>query len=124
MENSVCKSNDNLGLASATVVVYIRNYKKNAVIQTMQTPTTSRILRRIVVSRLKTPSADLAIFFNGRSIDDNDTLLALRKDSIIHVVNLKRTILPEINVFFKVQKNSAQVIKFKINPQAVIRDVI
>ena len=68
--------------------------------------------------------SNFVLIFKGKKIEDNSQKVSLQNRSIIHMVDVSKTLLPEIRVVFKVQQNPEESIKVKVPPHTVIRDVL
>lgn len=82
-------------------------------------------LKKVISEKSHLPENELAIFKNGKRIDTPEPQgLALQEKNIIHVVNIKRTILPIITVFFRMLTNVSQIISLNIKSNQQIINVL
>lgn len=87
---------------SATgVSIYIRNYRKQAGMITVQTPIKTNEFASIVAKKYHTAVDRIALFLNGERLDQLEGTVDLKEKAIVHIVYLDRTALKELNVFFK-----------------------
>ena len=106
------------------VNVYVRTYKKYAVILPIRSVTSGKQLREKVKNKYLHKIKDFELFFKGKLISDNDELLKLQQRSIIHLVDLGRVSLPSLDLIFKYHKDPAEIIEITVTPQTVIRDIL
>lgn len=108
----------------STVSIYLRNYKKQAVLQTVYSPIRSKDLHKIISSKFRLPSEKLALFSNGGRLDCEDKILELRESSIVHVVNIERTLIPTLTLYFKEVGQMHPAISLTTNPATSIRSLL
>jgi hypothetical protein len=61
---------------------------------------------------------------NGERIDNSPSrIIELKDKSIIHVVQLERTQIEELNIYFKFADQKNEVLKVKTTPKTQIRSV-
>ena len=94
-------------------------------------PITSRELKDKIENKFRQQIPECALFYKGRRIEDNETLIPLEPSAIIHIVDLSRTTLSELNLIFRVRKNLQEPnhpdnisVNAKVRSDAYIRDVI
>lgn len=87
---------------SATGVgIYIRNYRKQASMINLQTPIKASELVSIVAKKYHTAADRIALFLNGERLDQLEGAVDLKEKAIVHIVNLDRTAIKDLTVFFK-----------------------
>ena len=107
--------------------VYLRNYKKVAIIATFPRTIKCTTFREIISEKSHIPLSDLALFCNGKHIDAEENqpnMLELHNKSIIHLVNMQRIREEIITVYFKASWQPDDVISVEVKPATVVRTIL
>jgi hypothetical protein len=72
-----------------------------AVHVTIQLPLKISSLLEVAVKRFQIPSKEVIAYHNGQKITSNAILRELGSNSIVHIVDIRHTRLPQLTLFFR-----------------------
>lgn len=67
----------------------------------LQTPIKASELVTIVAKKYHIAADRIALFLNGERLDQLEGAVDLKEKAIVHIVNLDRTAIKDLTVFFK-----------------------